>query len=313
MAGGVAGRSYSTTIYRCSSLGVIISNGHNGIERSGYIGGILGGDGNSSIINCFFNGILIGNGTIGGIIGGALNYDGGISEIIDSYSIGEISGYGDRIGGLVGGMYGINVIRTFSAVTINSSHNDPIIGGIGTFYYGENLLSYNYWDINTSGQPYATPGYTPPTNYGLPTLEMKNIQNYLNSGWDFNEVWGINPDFNDGYPFLRAIYPDVPTNDIDEVILELVPAKLYGNYPNPFNPETTINFSLSVESLLRIDIYNIKGQRVKSLVDDIYRPGEYSVIWNGKDDRGNELSSGAYFYRMQAGEYGSVKRMMLLK
>ena len=62
-----------------------------------------------------------------------------------------------------------------------------------------------------------------------------------------------------------------------------------------------------------IDINNIKGQKVRSLVNGFYPAGEYSVIWNGHDDHGAEVSSGIYLYRMEAGEYKTVRRMLLVK
>jgi hypothetical protein len=101
---------------------------------------------------------------------------------------------------------------------------------------------------------------------------------------------------------------------------------LVGNYPNPFNPTTTIRFEIgnntpsasshpSIEgnSHVRVDIYNVRGQRVRTLVNGMYSAGTHSVVWNGTDDNGRNVSSGMYFYRMTAGEYTSVRRMMLLK
>jgi len=62
-----------------------------------------------------------------------------------------------------------------------------------------------------------------------------------------------------------------------------------------------------------IDIFNIRGQRVRSLIDEIHQHGEHSIVWNGRDDNGVSVGSGVYFYRMMAGEYQSVRRMMLIK
>ena len=102
--------------------------------------------------------------------------------------------------------------------------------------------------------------------------------------------------------------------------------ELLSNYPNPFNPETTIVFyvgnalvrsDVSIGTIngtnVTLDIYNIRGQRIKRLVDDFMETGEHRVGWDGKDDSGREMSSGVYLYRMVAGEQEAVRRMLLLK
>jgi hypothetical protein len=90
---------------------------------------------------------------------------------------------------------------------------------------------------------------------------------------------------------------------------------LVGNFPNPFNPTTTIKFEIGNGKLenVVVNIYNIRGQHIRTLVNGMYSAGSHSVVWNGTDDNGRAVSSGMYFYRMTAGEYTSVGRMMLLK
>ncbi|MCL2064653.1 MAG: choice-of-anchor D domain-containing protein [Candidatus Cloacimonetes bacterium] len=100
----------------------------------------------------------------------------------------------------------------------------------------------------------------------------------------------------------------VSITDILEVKTELL-----GNYPNPFNPVTTINFNLEIESIVQIDIFDIRGSKLITLVDNVFSAGKHQIIWNGQDDFGHELGSGLYFYRMKTDDYVSVKRMMLLK
>jgi hypothetical protein len=85
------------------------------------------------------------------------------------------------------------------------------------------------------------------------------------------------------------------------------------NYPNPFNPVTNFKFSLPQASHVKIEIFNILGQNVNTLVDEDMKAGSFAVDWNGKDQRGVEVSSGIYFYRIIAGDFSSVKRMVLLK
>jgi hypothetical protein len=123
---------------------------------------------------------------------------------------------------------------------------------------------------------------------------------------------------------------EVSDDDMTEVVIKTA---LMGNYPNPFNPETTIKFSVgaistssvmshspqwnsqtsATVSYVRIDVYNIRGQHVKTLVDGYFPSGEHSVVWNGTDDNGQSAGSGVYFYRMIVEDFTSVRQMILLK
>ncbi|NQV18724.1 MAG: choice-of-anchor D domain-containing protein [Armatimonadetes bacterium] len=89
---------------------------------------------------------------------------------------------------------------------------------------------------------------------------------------------------------------------------------LYGNYPNPFNPSTTISFSTteSTENT-ELAIYNIKGQKVKTLVNEKLEAGIHQVVWNGKDGSNKSVSSGIYFYKMKSSNYNETKKMLLLE
>jgi len=119
-------------------------------------------------------------------------------------------------------------------------------------------------------------------------------------------------DYNDAPSNIFAFTTKQVTS-IDEN--QIIPLKtiLGNNYPNPFNPITTINFTLNIETNLKIDIHNIKGQKVKSLLNE-YRPaGVHNIVWNGKDDNGNDVGSGVYFYRMESEGYVSTKKMVMIK
>ena len=86
-----------------------------------------------------------------------------------------------------------------------------------------------------------------------------------------------------------------------------------GNYPNPFNPETNISFSLKKDSSVELTIFNIKGEKVKKLVSDYLNKGNHSYKWNGTDNYGNSVSSGVYFYKISTESKSEVKKMLLLK
>ncbi|HAN41267.1 MAG TPA: hypothetical protein DCQ12_05090, partial [Candidatus Cloacimonas sp.] len=86
-----------------------------------------------------------------------------------------------------------------------------------------------------------------------------------------------------------------------------------GNYPNPFNPETTIAYSLKDRQNVKIEIYNVKGQLVRTLVNESKAAGDHKVIWTGTDNNNRPVSSGLYYYKMTAGKYSSSKKMILMK
>lgn len=89
--------------------------------------------------------------------------------------------------------------------------------------------------------------------------------------------------------------------------------QLAQNYPNPFNPSTEISFSLPSNSHVDLDIFNVLGQKVKSLVSGDLAAGEHTVMWDGKNASGATVSSGVYFYRIAAGAFSDTKKMMMLK
>ncbi|MDP8211137.1 MAG: right-handed parallel beta-helix repeat-containing protein [Candidatus Stygibacter australis] len=95
---------------------------------------------------------------------------------------------------------------------------------------------------------------------------------------------------------------------------EVTGIELFQNFPNPFNPTTTISFSLPENSVIEFSIYNIKGQKVKKLLSGDFDKGIHSVIWNGEEENGKLAGSGVYFYRLNVdGKTEAVKRCLLLK
>jgi hypothetical protein len=118
--------------------------------------------------------------------------------------------------------------------------------------------------------------------------------------------------------------PPLPVEDYDpsavcialEVISDVVPAKfqLADNYPNPFNPTTNISFSIPMELDIQVNIYNLLGQRVATFNEGQLNAGTYNIRWNGRDQMGNPLASGIYFYELQAGnQFKQIKKMTFVK
>lgn len=103
--------------------------------------------------------------------------------------------------------------------------------------------------------------------------------------------------------------------DVEDETGDMLPTQftLSQNYPNPFNPHTTIEYSLPVKSHVVLSIYNILGQNIRTLIDKNQGAGCRAVLWDGKTDRGKDVASGIYFYRLQIDEVSITKRMLLLK
>ncbi len=85
------------------------------------------------------------------------------------------------------------------------------------------------------------------------------------------------------------------------------------NYPNPFNPATTIEYTVAAGGKVNLSIYDVKGRLVRTLIRGFKKTGSYETVWNGCDKRGREVSSGVYFYRMKAGSYKETRKLVLLR
>ena len=85
------------------------------------------------------------------------------------------------------------------------------------------------------------------------------------------------------------------------------------NHPNPFNPSTTISFSLSTPSHVSLRIYDASGRYIRTLIDEPCDAGRHEERWDGRDESGRELSSGIYFCRIEAGALSETRKMVLLR
>jgi len=117
-------------------------------------------------------------------------------------------------------------------------------------------------------------------------------------------------------------YPDedspvvVETNalSLDENLTIPTQFALHQNYPNPFNPSTQISFDVPDGSeLVRLNIYNILGKKVSTLLNNVVNPGKHKVEWNAKDNEGNPVASGIYFYELSSSSFTARKKMLLIR
>ncbi|MDD2227834.1 MAG: C25 family cysteine peptidase [Candidatus Cloacimonetes bacterium] len=99
----------------------------------------------------------------------------------------------------------------------------------------------------------------------------------------------------------------------NEDLVSSLPITNLRNYPNPFNPSTTISFTAKSAGIAKLNIFNLKGQLVKCLADGVLPKGEHKLVWDGKDADGNVVSSGIYFYNLEMGSYKNVRKMLMMK
>jgi hypothetical protein len=162
------------------------------------------------------------------------------------------------------------------------------------------------WDAVTQTPAGAYSTYTTPIVLTLAAYAGQNIK----LAWHADD-----PPTNDGMWNVAAIdnVEVEGTVGVDNPETPALVTALNGNYPNPFNPETTISYSVKSGSPVAIEIYNTKGQRVRTLVNEAKAAGNYNVKWDGRDSNGLQVSSGVYFYKMTAGKFTSSRKMILLK
>ena len=114
---------------------------------------------------------------------------------------------------------------------------------------------------------------------------------------------------------LPLVFDIVVSSNVGVKDKDVLPTliKIYPNYPNPFNPITTIQYYISKDELVKINIYDIVGRNIKSLFTERQAAGKHSLLWNSTNDAGKKVSNGMYFYTIQAGEHKIIGKMLLLK
>jgi hypothetical protein len=140
-----------------------------------------------------------------------------------------------------------------------------------------------------------------------------NVFEYLYSGLVYNQAYiaGVSAVYDAGesdiveFPF---IYTGVSAGNIVNIT-----TALKGNYPNPFNPVTNIAFSLGEATHVTLEVYNIKGEKVRTLVNKVLAAKNHVITWDGKNNTNKSVASGIYFYKMKAEKYTSTKKMILMK
>ncbi len=193
---------------------------------------------------------------------------------------------------------------------------------VDSTYYSDFTIG-NFGNVELTGQILAPDGFTVSEinartlnqrmDYLVPIGTMKTYRlafnPVANQNYDGNMIISSNDVLaGDKIVALLAEVTQGNNPNIDGPV-----TTLKGNYPNPFNPATKINFSLAKAEKVNLSIYNIKGQKVLTLIDENKPQGSHSVAWNGLDSQAKKVGSGVYFYKLEAGKYSSIKKMILLK
>lgn len=186
-----------------------------------------------------------------------------------------------------------------------------------------------YWWHGPEGIGY----YNSPDNFPVPDLPVFSLMGkigengtpfYIGSSFGFSSnvsgefFLGVN-DYphtdNVGYWIAWIICNTCSgtTTEINEINPQINNVDLNQNYPNPFSPETTIEFSTKKDGITKLEIYNVSGKKVSTLLNEFKPAGAYKIKWNGNDDFGNSVVAGTYFYTLEFNNKMISKKMILVK
>ncbi len=187
--------------------------------------------------------------------------------------------------------------------------------------YGALAAESHRWEIDGGTTARAGIFNRDPDGNGTDVDAGGNTNRTLYNPFSYYQVWDAGFGVGSGFDYARQMVGDVlaslcsfgPNETPDGV--GTVPAKteIVGNFPNPFNPKTTIKFALSSAETVHLNVYDLSGRMVKTLVDGPMAAQDHEVIWDGKDDSGSRVASGVYFYKLVAGDFTATEKMVMLK
>ncbi len=207
---------------------------------------------------------------------------------------------------------------------VNSNHQ-PILFSQSSYTYNDNGNLATATNGDVTSDYYTVNYYFYDDNCFLTRIERDEVEDYMSFLVNYVEITndenGNNirqENFRTSYPFdygyfctdytVSSYLTFVDNNDID-----IIKENNLNNYPNPFNPQTTISFNLKTLKKPSLTIYNLKGQLVKSFNADNFIIGENKVVWDGKDNKGNDVVSGLYLYKLKTDSFTKTNKMVLIK
>jgi hypothetical protein len=174
---------------------------------------------------------------------------------------------------------------------------------VGATITGDSLLGWKVADMSRYPWPYTGSHYEDDAVWGLQPVPSWQEMRYPEG-----------PHYDESLDLAFVIGADTTITGIEEELGDVPKTyDLTQNCPNPFNPTTTIQYQLPERTHVRLTIYNVMGQRVRVLVDEPKPQGRYKVMWDGRNDAGEAVASGVYFYRMTTQGFEMTKKMVLLR
>jgi hypothetical protein len=177
--------------------------------------------------------------------------------------------------------------------------NEVFVGGSFTEAGGVRANRVARFNTQTNTWSSLGTGSQNGVNSGVNALAVVGNEVYV--GGSFTEAGGVSANYvarwNSGTSRVEQLSPTAPKTFL-----------LEQNYPNPFNPSTTIRYQLPVASEVKLEVYDVLGKKIATLVNERQSAGSYQVVWNASG-----LSSGTYFYRLQAGTFVETKKMIMVK
>jgi len=288
---------------------IIYANGNNGIECYTYANGAIGWDDTNPKI---LTNPTIQQNTFYKNLGNAIycsktkeeDFDGTIiieaNPVICSNIISK------------SGVYAINANGQISVekVIFNNfwEKSKNIFKGINGDLGSLSTTNYNGDSCDVMSNIFFDPEFWDNLNYDF---HLKETSKCINAGGG-NCPW----DADKSPPDIGAFSfdPDYIRTSVKDFYY-MIPSefRLFHNYPNPFNPETFISYQVPKASRVMIEVFNLLGQHIRTLIDEEKSPGSYQILWNGLDDQGQSVSSGVYLYKMKAGDFRAMKKMVLVR
>jgi hypothetical protein len=174
------------------------------------------------------------------------------------------------------------------------------------------VITNNFWDTTMTGALTAG-GELTEHNFGLPTAQMQMASTFIEAGWDFENVWAIDPDINGGYPYHRSNTRLSPIASGTETTYPVAQSMRSVIYPNPVRTGDVTFRANAVKPQMEISIYNVKGQLVKKSTDFAMGNAESRFVWDRKNDKGQSVAPGVYLYQINAGDEVSVGKLLIIK
>jgi hypothetical protein len=212
--------------------------------------------------------------------------------------------------------------HSLTGITVTKTLNAP--GIYGSITDNHQNIGDVFWSVNSSS------GDNGEFTLKINTTGLSGINNFnnlhvftrdsLNGQWyDTDSLSGVTVQFNNpeiivsGLTHFSEYYlTEIAVNSNHEILAYASILQLK-SYPNPFNPETNISFSLNQSSNVILTVYNCKGQKVKTLINGNCNSGNHQIIWNGKDDKGKRAATGLYFISLESGKDICRKKVVMIK